>query len=76
MRNELQRIIDQLRQSDDLAVMQLGQLSPRYGIRFARLVQLNCVGFSSDFFAVPLPRCVVVNPPYPAAYRILIYATH
>jgi hypothetical protein len=52
MRNELQRIVDQLRQGDDLAFTQLGQLSPRYGIRFARL---NCVGFASDFFAVPFP---------------------
>jgi hypothetical protein len=76
MGNELQRIVDQFRQRDDLAVTQFRQFAACYGIGLARLVELNYVRLPPDLFAMSLSRRVIVNPPDAATYRILVYASH
>lgn len=60
---ELQCVVDQLGETEDLAIAQLRQLAAGGRISFAALVKLNGIGLATDLLTMSFPSGKIVDPP-------------
>src|SRR5271170_4660137 len=61
--HEFQSIVYKLRKSQNAAVAEFGQFAPCEGIGFPRLIELDGVGFTANFFPTSLAADIVEDPP-------------